>query len=165
MSRHGAAAAASLVPIDAPDFDLELTLTCGQVFHWTRHEAGWLGTIGDLPVFVVQRGATLLTNRGAEEPVAHYFALDHPLEAIRATFPRDAAMVEAAQFCGGLRILRQPPWECLATFITSSMKRVAHIAQISHDMRRRFGRPRTWAGHRLFSYPDAACIAALDEAA
>ena len=36
-------------------------------------------------------------------------------------------MQAALGYCRGLRIMRQPRWECLATFITSSMKQVAHI--------------------------------------
>ena len=44
-------------------------------------------------------------------------------------------MSAARDFCRGLRIIRQPHWECLATFITSSMKQVAHIRQISRALR------------------------------
>src|SRR5437660_1502208 len=36
----------------APDFDLALTLECGQVFHWQREGAGWLGTIGDRAIYI-----------------------------------------------------------------------------------------------------------------
>ncbi|HEX5176124.1 MAG TPA: DNA glycosylase [Chthoniobacteraceae bacterium] len=155
--------AAQLTAIDAPQFDLELTLTCGQVFHWVRHENGWLGAMGDLPVFVQQRGHTLFATPGHAARIAEYFALDHPLETICSTFPKDAGMSAAADFCRGLRIIRQPAWECLATFITSSMKRVAHIAQISHDLRRRFGAPVRCGDVSLFAYPEAERIAALDE--
>jgi len=165
MSRAPAAASLALTPIDAPDFDLELTLTCGQVFHWVRHESGWLGTIGTIPVFVEQRGATLFGTPGNEQRIANYFALDHPLAAICATFPNDSGMSAAAEFCRGLRIIRQPVWECLATFITSSMKRVTHIAQISHDLRRRFGAPVDCCGELLHAYPTAERLAALDEKA
>ena len=48
-------------------------------------------------------------------------------------------MEAARNFCRGLRIIRQPKWECLATFICSSMKQVAHIRQISQALRKRFG--------------------------
>ena len=73
----------------------------------------------------------------------HYFALDHPLAAICASFPNDPAMSAARHYCRGLRIIRQPKWECLATFICSSMKQVAHIRQISKALRERFGVART----------------------
>ena len=42
-------------------------------------------------------------------------------------------------FVRGLRILRQPLWECLATFITSSLKQVVHIRQISLTLRETYG--------------------------
>ena len=152
-----------LAEIAAPEFDLALTLGCGQVFHWRRHDAGWLGMIGDAPCYAEQRGETLLVPRGMEKIAAHYFALDHPLGMMRSTFPDDPAMNAAAETCRGLRLVRQPHWECLATFITSAQKAVVHIAQISHTLRERYGRAAEWNGERLFSYPDPAALAALEE--
>ncbi|MEO6755067.1 MAG: DNA glycosylase [Chthoniobacteraceae bacterium] len=153
----------ALAVIAAPELDLALTLGCGQVFHWRRHGEGWFGMIGDVPCYAEQRGDTLLVPRGMEKIAAHYFALDHPLEQMRATFPDDPAMNAAAAACRGLRLVRQPHWECLATFITSAQKAVAHIAQISHTLRERYGRAVEWNGERLFSYPTPSALAALEE--
>ena len=153
----------ALAEIAAPELDLALTLGCGQVFHWRQHGAGWLGMIGEAPCYAEQRGDTLLVPHGMEKIAARYFALDHPLEKMRATFPDDPAMNAAAQACRGLRLVRQPHWECLATFITSAQKAVVHIAQISHTLRERYGRAVIWNGERLFSYPDPATLAALEE--
>jgi N-glycosylase/DNA lyase len=154
----------ALAELAAPEFDLALTLGCGQVFHWRRHGPGWLGMIGDAPCYAEQRGGTLLVPRGMEKIAAHYFALDHPLAEMRATFPDDPAMTAASGTCRGLRLVRQPHWECVATFITSAQKAVVHIAQISHTLRQRYGRAAEWNGERLFSYPDPAALGALDEA-
>ena len=85
--------------------------------------------------------------------MARYFSLDHPLAEICASLPNDPAMQAAAAFCRGLRIMRQPRWECLATFITSSMKQVAHIRQISRALRERFGTRRSLGSIHLYSYP------------
>jgi len=151
------------VPLAAPCFDLRRTLECGQVFHWTpTGEAGaYRGVIGSTPVSVRQEGETLHVPRGREALCRHYFALDHPLEAIYATFPTDPAMREALAFCHGMRILRQPLWECLATFITSAMKQVRHIAAISHTLRERYGR-RVAGGLR--AYPGPRRLARCTEA-
>lgn len=147
------------VSLAAPEFDLALTLGSGQVFHWLPHGRGFAGTIGQTPVYVEQCGGVLRTN-AAPALISRYFALDHPLREICRTFPDDVRMENARAFCHGLRIIRQPAWECLATFITSSMKQVAHIAQISHAIRRRFGTPVHWpGGPRLFAYPAAARLA------
>lgn len=150
--------------ISAPDFDLALTLDSGQTFHWEPFGKGFLGAIGDHAVYVEQRGNNLFVrpNRAAGL-CARYFSLDHPLGEICASLPGDPAMQAAAEFCRGLRIMRQPRWECLATFITSSMKQVAHIRQISHTLRRRFGEVRTLGGQKIFTYPSPEKIAALNE--
>src|SRR5439155_1650036 len=122
-----------MIEIRALDFDLEKTLGSGQVFHWEKYGNGFVGAIGENALFLEQRGGILKVRFG-ETPkpapgtralpriVARYFALDHPLEEICASFPRDPIMNAARDFCRGLRIIRQPKWECLATFICSSMK-------------------------------------------
>ncbi|MGH8164595.1 MAG: DNA-3-methyladenine glycosylase family protein, partial [Rhodanobacteraceae bacterium] len=150
--------------IPAPDFDLALTLDSGQTFHWESLGAGFVGAIGERAVYVEQRGARLFVSRDGAEICARYFALDHPLAEICATLPDDPAIQAARRFCRGLRIMRQPRWECLATFITSSMKQVAHIRQISQTLRRRFGAARSLGGTTVYTYPTAQGIAKLEEA-
>ena len=160
--------------IPAPDFDLEKTLDSGQVFHWEKVGKGFVGTIGDLPV-CIEQPANVLTARNSGRKldnlnpsslrrlVTNYFALDHPLADICASFPNDPIMNEARDFCRGLRIVRQPKWECLATFICSSMKQVAHIRQISLALRRRFGDRRTVGDHVAHTFPLAQRLASATE--
>src|SRR5207237_10605110 len=69
-------------------------------------------------------------------------------------------MDAARDFCRGLRIIRQPEWECLATFICSSMKQVAHIRQISRNLRERFGEIRKIDSYVVHIFPSAERIAA-----
>jgi N-glycosylase/DNA lyase len=149
--------------IRASDFDLEQTLNSGQVFHWQKVGDGFVGTIGDCALYVEQRGEFLKVRFGEppkqkREPralpriVERYFALDHPLAEIRDSFPKDQVMNAARDFCRGLRIIRQPKWECLATFICSSMKQVAHIRQISLALRKRFGEQRRIGDHLVYAF-------------
>src|SRR5580704_1182004 len=151
-----------LTKIPAPDFDLAMTLDSGQVFHWEKSGHGFVGTIGEQAVYVEQGGNSLLSSRN-EQLAGHYFALDHPLAEICAAFPSDLTMNAARKFCRGLRIIRQPRWECLATFICSSMKQVEHIRQISHALRRRFGEQRKLDKYELYSFPSAERIAGRSE--
>ncbi len=153
-----------LEEIPVGEFDLRMTLNCGQVFHWQKFRDGYAGVIGSTPVYVVQRGRRLFATTGTAGVLRRYLALDHPLKTIYQSFPADPAMQTALQACRGLRIIRQPLWECLATFITSALKQVAHIAQISHCLRQRFGQPvGEVEGHTLFSYPAIERVAALQE--
>jgi N-glycosylase/DNA lyase len=161
--------------IRAPGFDLEKTLDSGQVFHWQKAGDGFIGAIGDLPVHVEQRGDVLRAKMEGGAPatprtrcaikmgsqelappvqnlVGRYFALDHPLAEICDSFPKDPVMNAARNFCRGLRIIRQPKWECLATFICSSMKQVAHIRQISLALRKRFGEQRRIGDQLVYTF-------------
>jgi len=174
----------TVIKIPASDFDLAKTLDSGQVFHWQKIDNGFVGAIGDCAVYVEQQEDLLRAKFGAgkldrlnrssfERLVTNYFALDHPLAAICASFPDDPTMRAARAFCRGLRIIRQPKWECLATFICSSMKQVAHIRQISLALRARFGEPRKidppWPRRRrggaitLFTFPGPDRLAASSE--
>lgn len=151
-----------LIEIPAPDFDLAMTLGSGQVFHWEKLGDGFIGAIGDRPVYVEQRGDSLFVS-GYEDLVRDYFALDHPLAEMCASFPDDPVMSAAKEFCRGLRIIRQPKWECLATFICSSMKQVAHIRQISGKLRERFGERRKINNHTVLTFPAADRIGQSSE--
>jgi N-glycosylase/DNA lyase len=154
-----------LVPLDVPesDLDLDLTLESGQVFHWERHGAGWVGAFGNVAVYLERDGQRIWVPEGTAGELGRYLALDHDLELIGSTFPKDPAMEAARVYARGMRILRQPLWECLATFITSSMKQVRHIAQMSHAIRRRFGRRLEWDGREIFAYPEPECLAGARE--
>src|SRR5262245_992236 len=160
--------------IRAPDFDLEKTLDSGQVFHWQKSGDGFVGTIGNRPFFVGQANDVLKVRFGGppkptREPrvlpgiVEHYFALDHPLAEICESFPKDQVMDAARGFCRGLRIIRQPKWECLATFICSSMKQVAHIRQISLALRKRFGKQRKIGNQSVYTFPSPRRLAQASE--
>lgn len=152
-----------LAQITADDFDLARTLDSGQVFHWETSGPGYVGAIGTKAVFVEQRGGRLFFAGINAKPLAKYFSLDHPLAEICRAFPSDPAMTAARDFCAGLRIIRQPRWECLATFITSSMKQVAHIRQMSHTLRKRYGEPLPIFDGEVHAFPTPDRIAELTE--
>jgi N-glycosylase/DNA lyase len=160
--------------IAAPDFGLALTLDSGQTFHWESLGEGFVGAIGERAVYVEQHGNVLkVRDGGTPSPargtralpgvVARYFALDHPLKEICAGLPNDGAMQSAAAYCRGLRIMRQPLWECVATFICSSMKQVAHIRQMSLELRKRFGTSARICGTHIHSFPTSKRLATATE--
>jgi N-glycosylase/DNA lyase len=160
--------------IRAPEFDLEKTLHSGQVFHWQKAGDGFAGTIGEQALYVEQSSGMLKVRFGgspkpAPKPrvlrgiVERYFALDHSLAEICESFPKDPIMNTARSFCRGLRIIRQPKWECLATFICSSMKQVAHIRQISLALRKRFGEQRMVGDQPVYTFPGAHRLAEASE--
>ena len=160
--------------IRAPDFDLEKTLDSGQVFHWEKIGDGFVGAIGDLPVYVEQaseifessfwRDAKTSTRDACAPRISQaLFRPGSSVGEICDSFPKDPVMNAARNFCHGLRIIRQPKWECLATFICSSMKQVAHIRQISLALRKRFGEQRRIDNHLVYTFASPRRLAQASE--
>ena len=155
------------IPISGWPFDLAATLQSGQAFHWEMYRDGFAGLIADQPVYLNQPDAHVLQcSPGMTATVRSYLGLNHDMATIAASFPQsDSVLRGAIEWCPGLRILRQPHWECLATFITSSLKQVPHIRRISLTLRERFGHPVSVSGLPvMYTYPTPSALATAGEA-
>ncbi len=98
--------------------------------------------------------------------LTHYLQAEQDLGSVLATFPGDAPMRAAVAACRGLRLLRQDPWECLASFILSSTKQIVQIRQIVARLCEQFGEQVIVPQNHepAYAFPSAGCIAAAGEA-
>ncbi len=152
------------------DYDLAATLTSGQAFRWQQHDEGWTGVIGAQWVRLRCDPSSITAETAA--PVAdwgwltRYLQLDVDLSEVIRSFPDDEPMRAALAACRGLRLLRQDPWECLASFILSSTKQIIQIRQITSLLCERFGErlavPEGWPS--VFAFPSPARLARVTEA-
>jgi len=151
------------------DYHLDATLDSGQVFRWQRSELGWTGILGRRWLQLRVEAQTL--HAETAEPVSdwswlrHFLQLDVDLAAVLRTFPAEASMRAATEACHGLRLLRQDPWECLASFILSSTKQIVQIRQIIALLSTRCGeRIISPSGHpEAFAFPSPDRLARLSE--
>ena len=152
------------------DYDLAATLTCGQAFRWHWHDRSWAGVIGPHWVRLSSNHSCIIAE--TTEPVAewdwltHYLQLGLDLSEVVRTFPDDPPMRAAVAACRGLRLLRQDPWECLASFILSSTKQIVQIQQIIALLCERYGAPLAAAPAwpPAFAFPSPARLALATEA-
>jgi N-glycosylase/DNA lyase len=127
------------------DYHLAATLTCGQAFRWQQLDRWWIGVIGTRWVRLRSEPGSITAE--TVEPVAdwdwltHYLQLQVDLGEVLRAFPDDEPMRAAVATCRGLRLLRQDPWECLASFILSSTKQIVQIRQIITLLCERYGEP------------------------
>ena len=151
-------------------YDLAATLRSGQAFRWALRDGAWEGVVGSRWVRVRQRDAGVEAETAA--PVADwrwlmdYLQSDLDLGSVLLTFPDDEPMRASIAACRGLRLLRQEPWECLASFILSSTKQIVQIEQIVGLLCARFGAPvAVPAGHEpVHAFPSAGRLATASEA-
>jgi len=162
------AAATAIFPVR--DYDLAGTLTSGQAFRWNHVDDGWNGVIRDQ--WVRLRADEFSITAEAAQPttdwtwLTHYLQIELDFNAVVATFPDDEPIRASVNACRGLRLLRQDPWECLASFILSSTKQIVQIRQIVSVLCERFGEPIPTAAQYspAFGFPSAARLARASEA-
>ena len=164
------------------DYDLAATLTSGQAFRWCESDGWWEGVVnarwvrlkqmdeGILAETVESResraqGQSHLALDSSWQWLADYLQTEIHLASVLLSFPDDEPMRTAVTACRGLRLLRQEPWECLASFILSSTKQIVQIRQIVALLCERFGASLLVpSGHAsMFSFPAAERLAACAE--
>ena len=154
------------------DYDLAATLNSGQVFRWQQIENSWTGVVGKNFARLTQTDGGILAETSASiddlDWLREFLQIGTDLDAVLKTFPDDEPMNNAVAACRGLRLLRQDPWECLASFILSSTKQIVQIRQIVALLCERFGErlaPQPPIFNESFcSFPTPQRIAALTEA-
>jgi len=154
------------------DYNLAATLDSGQVFRWHEQNGTWNGVVGKHFVRLKQTPEGIFAETASQvndwDWLREFLQTKIELEAILKTFPDDPPMRDAVAACSGLRILRQDPWECLASFILSSTKQIVQIRQIVSLLCERFGErlaPQPHIGSDLFhSFPMPQQIATASEA-
>lgn len=161
------------------DFDLCAVMECGQCFRFSRvdgsdHECEYSGVVRGRFVSAAADGDTLTLYN--VDPADYrsffcgYFGLDTDYGAIKrdiVTRSDRAVLGEAVAAGGGIRILRQEPWEALCSFIISQNNNIPRIRGLVRSVSEAYGVPidcRGLAAHGArdieYSFPTAAALAA-----
>ena len=157
-----------LIPIEQP-FNLTHTLECGQAFRWRREGDWYYGVIygNILKIRQTLLGVEFESYPQTEEEIVnrliYYLRLDDDLPDIYAKIGKDERMRRAITQFYGLRLLRQEPWECLASFICSISSNIPRISECIESLCRRMGDPLEMDGHVRYSFPTPERVMELGE--
>lgn len=150
------------------DFDPEQTFLCGQCFRWELLDDGcWNGSTGSHRVKLLHEGLKV-TLKGTSGDVYNtvwlpYFDFDSDYSIAKSTLSDgDEVMALAIEHGQGIRLLRQEPWETLATFLISQNNGIPRIRKIVETLCVSFGERGTDPG-QISSFPSAERIASLNE--
>ena len=157
------------LPLHHPeDFDLAQTLDCGQAFRFRPAADGWWeGVAGSRFARISAADGMLILHCWC--PGENYFDLRRDYGELKARFSSDPILRRATDYCPGMRLLRQDPWEALLTFIISQNNNIARIRRIVQALCRYYGPAipaPDFSGEDLafaHAFPSPAAVAALDE--
>jgi len=140
-------------------FDLENTLQCGQLFRWEKHGDWWYGVVEERILKVRQTKDTLEFVGANLNFVKNYFRLDDNLPHIMSQINRDFLINQAVKAFSGLRIVRQPPWECLISYICATCKNIPAIKNMIHELSKRLGEKMTFDDYEFCTFPEIDTLA------
>ena len=178
------------VSIPLPDFDIRSTLIdSAQCFSWRAGDGGFLIALDDGAGTAAFR-VSALTGSGApgpetgaadasalatgvvvaceRPPVAefwrNYFDAERDYGELSERFGWHAQMAKALHSARGLRVLRQPAWDTLVSFILSANNNVGRITALVEKLSKHYGTCVEWAGMPLHALPTAEQLSNATEA-
>ncbi|MBR7123380.1 MAG: hypothetical protein IKC93_00730 [Candidatus Methanomethylophilaceae archaeon] len=124
------------------DVDLDSTLGCGQAHRWHKVDDSWEGVLGNEVITLTQTPDGFeCEGTDDENLILDYFRHDDDLDSIYEECARSDEFVSGLiDRCRGLRILRQPHYECIATYILATNANVKRIGAMVEGVCRTFGR-------------------------
>ena len=154
------------IGISPPGFDPAATFLCGQCFRWAQGaDGGWHGTTGHHRIRLCPNAGDTWRISGASEAEIRNIWLPYlDWQNCYGSWHRelsagDPVMSAAISFAPGLRLLRQDPWETLATFLISQNNGIPRIRKIVDTLCTCFGEP---LGD-TFAFPAMETMASLSE--
>lgn len=151
-----------LIIKNADNFDLGMTLDCGQAFRWTIDENNhWKGIAFNKCLEIYnENNDIVLKNTDLEDfnkIWKHYFDLSRDYSKIIELFKQNDILNAAANYGNGIRILNQDPWETLCSFIISQNNNIPRIKGIIERLCQNFGEKCGFG----YTFPTAEKIALL----
>ncbi|MFC7213316.1 DNA-3-methyladenine glycosylase family protein [Saliphagus sp. GCM10025334] len=161
-------------------FDLYLTLESGQSYLWTRSdgemytdrrapEAWYRTVVDDVPIRVRQPdgpGGDLewQSTVDADPLIRELLRLEDDLEAIAADAPDDPLIRAAYAAHDGMRLVDDPPFGTLISFICSAQMRVGRIHGMVSTLAREYGDAYALGGETIYAFPTPEQLATATEA-
>lgn len=134
-------------------FNLDHTLSCGQVFRWEQRNGWWYGVVGERVLKVRQEKDTLTFHGAGRKFFRDYFQLDADLPKIHNSIDRDPVIHAAIEAYRGLRIVWQPPWECTLSYLCATYSNIPIIRKRIELLSHQFGDEVWFEGVRFYTFP------------
>ena len=176
------------IPVDELDgtFDLQSTVESGQSYLWDRIDgkmytttaayggSAWYETVvPPIPDVTDERAVVRVrqadgnieweSTTDAVPILTHLLRLDDDLNAIEAATPEDRLLERAFEQYAGMRLVRDPAFPCLISFICSAQMRVSRIHGMQRRLAREYGDELAVDSETYHAFPTPEQLAARTE--
>lgn len=135
-------------------FSLFDTIESGQTFTWTREGNGYVNSDIEQVIYVEQKGDALFYETSSSSvDMSTLFRLNDPLDEIHTEITRQGFMQESIDFAPNLRIVSDPLFPCLFSFISSIQKNIPAIHKLMNSIRQRWGPSYEFRDKTYYGFP------------
>ena len=139
------------LPVSLSELNIDKILASGQVFRWRKSGETWFGVTGSR-LFVLRQDSTAVhytwhdmgdSNKGEgskEDPISKeeevreqlsdFFNLNIKVSELTGAWSTDRHLTSLLGEHAGLRLIRNDPYECLISFITSACNNIPRISSL-----------------------------------
>ena len=148
--------------LDVKCFNLKYTLECGQCFRWKNiKDNEYIGVIEDRVIRIKQDSDKIFvwSNKKDDlrEVVMNYFDLNKNYLEIEDKIAKiDENISKSLEYSSGIRILNQPLFETIISYIISANNNIKRISRSVNDLSKRFGKEVEFEGEKYYLFPTLA---------
>ncbi len=148
------------------NFDLESTLTCGQIFRFKKVDDEYIVILKDRVVSLKEDKDYIIVKSNNEENLKEiiydYLDLNRDYDKIeKSIIEKDKKIESAIKYSKGLKIIHQYPFETLIAYIISQRNKVTFIANALNLIASNYGKKVTFEGNDYYLFPSIEDLSKL----
>lgn len=153
-----------MVKLENINIDLESTIECGQIFRYEKEEDNsYTIILSDRVVNIKKDDNNLILKSNNEnnliDIIINYLDLDRDYNSINEKIiKKDNTLKNIIEYCNGFKIINQPRFECLISYILSANNGVPQIKNSLNLISEKYGKKVIFDDREYYLFPTAKML-------
>jgi N-glycosylase/DNA lyase len=149
----------NMITIKNTDINLKDTITCGQIFRYIKeNDNSYTVILNDRVINIKKVNNDLIVKsnnyENLEKIVRNYLDLDRNYEILNKQIKEnDNSLNDIIDFCKGFKIINQPKFECIISYIISANNGVPQIQNAVNNISKKYGKKVIFEDKEYFLFP------------
>lgn len=149
-----------MLKIKNVNINLKDTITCGQIFRYIEEDDNsYTVVLSDRVANIYQDNDTLIVKSNIDEDlenvIKNYLDLNRDYEKLnKEIITLDSKLKEIIKECSGFKIINQPKFETIISYILSSNNRVPQIAKALNNISEKYGKKVIFEDKEYYLFPN-----------
>ncbi len=148
-----------MIEIKNTDINLKDTITCGQIFrYYNEDDNSYTIILSDRVVNIKKENDSLIVKSNNEDDleniIRNYLDLDRDYNLLNKKLKKvDRTLENIIEYCKGFKIINQPKFECIISYIISANNGVPQIRNAVNNISEKYGKKIIFNGKDYYLFP------------